>query len=141
MNRSRWILWAWLLMVSAGCKEQDPLAKAPQATEGARAADPCGDLKKQVREVLKLPAPRCQKDEECHCYPAVVDCGGVAHRTTVTRLHTLVRLYRLARCPRPKCLAAPTCNPSCVAGKCVQAASAGILAEPMLYAQGAPGGV
>lgn len=48
--------------------------------------DPCAELRAETNTILREPAVACSSDEECTCYPAFIDCGGVRDSATAQRL-------------------------------------------------------
>jgi len=125
-----------LALSPAGCRRQadrtpPPSTTPPPPNQAAKRAadaspsteDPCASLRAQFRQVLAAGASRtCQRAEQCGCYPALTDCGGVADAVTVERLRTLARMFRLAGCSLPRCDAQVPCRPACVGGRCVSSA-------------------
>jgi hypothetical protein len=110
-----------------GCKQDRPGARGTPSRAGGDAtapADPCADLRREFA-ALRQAGGACKVDDDCACYLPAFDCGGVSDTGTGRRLSTLVRMYRLAGCPPPAgCDDRPICQPVCVAGRCVQRASA-----------------
>lgn len=116
-----------VLLALPACEEPERSAdpvKPATATKQAVRPDACAALREQARELLvDKSAGRCDRDTDCVCYPAAATCGGVTDAKTARRLHTLARMFRLARCKSARCEPVQ-CAPRCVAGRCVASGSA-----------------
>lgn len=135
-----------LFLVLVGCSEptQNPqtpssgtnageTAHAPTAPPSAPddlpstprdAADPCAELRAEANAILRAPALACSNDEDCACYPAIIDCGGVRDDSTAQRLIELSERrsamdcgYRDMEGNQFNC-APRRCVPRCSAGAC-----------------------
>jgi len=137
----RVLLWMLLLFLTLSCdKSQRPPAKtsvstesrSPVAKSSSRPAgrvqeskdDACEHLLVRFRAVLDQSEGKCVTDDDCACYPAVVNCGGVTDLSTAARLDTLARMHSLASCSPKKGCVARKCSPVCVQGRCTASASA-----------------
>lgn len=133
MVRAAWFL-APLLALACGATEpapepEPPASPAPaEATANPPAAwpddDGCGALRQQIEDALGEATYDCQADADCGCYPAMINCGGVASTATVERLGPLAQRFASEGCEyrgrdgsRFNC--APwQCRPQCVDGRC-----------------------
>ena len=74
-------------------------AEAPTpsgATDGEPAR--CAEIRQEAAAIVPLPDPACESDDDCACSPAIVDCGGPRHRSTVDRLRPLAEEARELGC-------------------------------------------
>lgn len=86
--------------------------------------DPCAEIRAEANDILQEPALACASDEDCSCYPAIIDCGGVSDNTTAQRLVEVDRRRIAADCGYRDLdgngfnCAPWECVPECSLGRC-----------------------
>jgi hypothetical protein len=119
------------LLVGACGPEPDPRTSHPVAEPSAAApaspfADRCEPPRARFRAASVAATGACATDAECGCFNPVVDeagCGGVTDATTAAALAAIERDFHAASCPWPHQCAPWACEPTCRAGRCVNAGS------------------
>ena len=127
------------LFVLLACSDPAPSAQAPSAetnlgetnvaatgVDNAPSVEqgPCALLRAETHAILQEPDVACSTDEECTCYPAFIDCGGVRDDASAQRLIEVDERRRGAACDyidldgNPFSCAPWHCVPNCSAGVC-----------------------
>lgn len=112
--------------VVQGTAERGAGARIP-AVEATRDEDgnQCDVLRRQVAAILAEPDPPCESDEDCGCYSAFIDCGGVRGRESADRLAPLIARGLEAGCDYENLngegfdCAPWQCEPRCTPGGCM----------------------
>ena len=60
--------------------------------------DECGALRVQTAAILETPAEGCESDDDCGCYPALIDCGGVRDAASAEALRLISLASQEASC-------------------------------------------
>lgn len=60
--------------------------------------DPCESLRERAAALLATPSAACESDDDCRCYPAFIDCGGVRDVASVQAYGEIVQAGRAADC-------------------------------------------
>lgn len=106
--------------------EVAPEASEPASEPAAEPNDPCPQLRAETHAILQEPAAACASDEDCECYPAFIDCGGVMDSATAERLVEVDVRRRAAGCDYIDIhgngfnCAPWECSPRCQAGVCLR---------------------
>ncbi|MFT5355898.1 MAG: hypothetical protein ACI9KE_003118 [Polyangiales bacterium] len=108
--------------------ERTTEALIPEAVDPAPnlPPDPCASLRSETNAILVEPIAECLVDEDCVCYPAFIDCGGVRDQATAQRLVEMDERRLAAGCDYIDLegnafnCAPWECAPRCSDGMCLQ---------------------
>jgi len=98
----------------------EPTTEAPPPSS-------CETLRARAATLLSTPAAACESDDECGCYPAFIDCGGVRDATSAATLAEIAEAGSAASCGYVNAegstfnCAPWECVPTCEAGACQRA--------------------
>lgn len=86
--------------VSGRCTARIAQPEPPEPPEPVEpeATSTCTSLREQAAALLATPSAACESDDDCGCYPAFIDCGGVRDATSAAAFGQIAGAGREADC-------------------------------------------